>query len=130
MTATSCRGTDPMIRIATYVSPPQVVLVSGQQVAAVGRGGQRWRVLGVVSCPRSVAAGGPGGIEVLWRAVLALPGGYQPCEIAVDPDGTVPPLDLDLEQHLIIDRADPLVSGQQVSEALGGLGQQRMGDLA
>jgi hypothetical protein len=33
-----------------------------------------------------------------------------------------PALELDLEQRPIIDRADPLVSGLRVSEALGGLG--------
>jgi hypothetical protein len=86
-------------------------------------------VLGIVSCPRGVAAGGQGGVEILWRAVFALPCRYQPCEIVIDPDSTAPALDLDLEQHLVIDRANPLVSCLAVSEALGCLGRQRMGDL-
>jgi len=53
-------------------------------------------VLGVVSCPRGVAAGCQGGVEILWRAVFALPCRYQPCEIVIDPDGTAPARDLTL----------------------------------
>jgi hypothetical protein len=47
----------------------------------------------------------------------------QPCEIIIDPHGAAPSLNFYLEQHLVINRADPLLRCLAVSETLGCLGQ-------
>src|ERR1039457_7166118 len=86
-------------------------------------------MLSVVVRPRGVAAGCQRRVEVLWRALFTLACCYEPWEISIDPHGTAPSLDLYLEEHLVINRADPLLRRLVVSEPFACLGQQRMGDL-
>src|ERR1035437_5149248 len=87
-------------------------------------------MLSVVVRPRGVAAGCQRRVEVLWRALFTLACCYEPWEISIDPHGTAPSLDLYLEEHLVIKRADPLLRRLAVSETSPCLGQQRMGDLS
>ncbi len=84
---------------------------------------------GVVACPHGGCVCGQRRVEVIGRAFLALPGRHQPWDPGVDPHRTAPALDLHLEQHLIVDRGDPLPRGFVVGEAVSDLGEQRMADV-
>src|ERR1017187_3926421 len=86
-------------------------------------------MFGVVARPSGVAAGCQCCVEVFRRACFTLPCRYQPCDIFIDPRSTAPSLDLYLEQHLIVNRADPLLRCLVIRKTLSYLGQQRVGDL-
>jgi len=56
-----------------------------------------------------------------------LSGGYDPWEVLlVRPDRAAPPLDLDLEQDLVVYRPDPLVRCSFICELVACLDQQRV----
>jgi hypothetical protein len=110
-------------------SPPQVVVAAGQQIARISRAGQRRGMLSVVSCPCRLPTGSEGGVEVIRRSLFPLPGGTQPRDPGIDPDGIPSALGFDLEQHFVVDSGDPFVRRLVIGEALGRLGQQRMADL-
>jgi len=85
------------------------------------------RVRGVVLAAGSRAVGGERGVEVVGRAFFPLAGRDQPRDAVVGyPDCAAPPLDLHLEQHLVIDGRDALPRSALVGEPLARLGQQRM----
>jgi hypothetical protein len=81
----------------------------------------------VVLAARSLAAGCKCGVEVVWGAVLPLPGRDEPRDGVVGyPDGAAPPPDLHLEQDVVVNGHDPFLRGAVVGEPLAGLRQQGM----
>jgi hypothetical protein len=103
-----------------------VIVLVGQKMADVGFAGQGLAMLGAVACPCCFGAGLQGGVEVVRWPVLTLSGGDDPGLVFVGPDRSAPSLDLDFEEDLVIDGADPLMAGLVVSEVFSGLGQKRM----
>jgi hypothetical protein len=123
-------GPEPALRADCRLSQPaQLVVPARQQVGSVGRSCQGRCVLGVVACPGRCPPRGEGGVEVVRRPLLTLPCGDQPGGLVIKPDRTAPPLDLDLKEDLVIDRRDALLRCLGITEALGSLRRQRVGDL-
>jgi len=81
----------------------------------------------VVLAAGGLAAGRERGVEIVGRSFFPLAGRDQPQDAVVShPGRAAPPLDLHLEQDLVVDGRDALAGSAVVRETLAGLRQQGM----